>query len=141
MDFVWNNFFDENTVQFGLQHVVIREKTPLYFQRNGHSRIIIVVQAKHQQDGALTYNLLDLDPAHSTSALERSLKKKLGWQELIRKGTNTLKKPQYQLCYVDPKTAMVLLLAHVIARNDEIIASSVVKIMFSEKEIKVVVGS
>ena len=95
MDFVWNNFYDENTVQLGLQHVVIREKTPLYFQHNGHSRIIIVVQAKHQQDGALMYNLLDLDPSHSTSALERSLKKKLGWQELIRKGTNTLKKPQY----------------------------------------------
>ncbi|CAK8567738.1 unnamed protein product [Lathyrus sativus] len=105
MDFVWNYFSDENTVQFGLQHVVISEKTPLYFQHDGHSRTIVGVQAKYQQDGVLTYNLLVLDPAHSTIALERSLKKKIGWKKLIRKGRNTLKKPQYQLCYVDPGIA------------------------------------
>ncbi|PNX93445.1 zinc finger with UFM1-specific peptidase domain protein [Trifolium pratense] len=105
MDFVWNYFSNENTIQFGQQHVVISEKTPLYFQHDGHSRTIVGVQAKHQQNGYLAYNLLVLDPAHSTPALERSLKKKIGWQKLVKKGRNTLKKPQYQLCYVDPGIA------------------------------------
>ncbi|KEH35497.1 zinc finger with UFM1-specific peptidase domain protein [Medicago truncatula] len=64
MDFVWNYFSDENSIQFGQQHVVICEKTPLYFQHDGHSRTIVGVQAKHQQNGILPYNLLVLDPAH-----------------------------------------------------------------------------
>ncbi|AES72695.2 putative peptidase C78, ubiquitin modifier-specific peptidase 1/ 2 [Medicago truncatula] len=105
MDFVWNYFSDENSIQFGQQHVVICEKTPLYFQHDGHSRTIVGVQAKHQQNGILPYNLLVLDPAHSTATLERSLKQKIGWQKLIKKDRNTLKKPQYQLCYVDPGIA------------------------------------
>lgn len=77
----------------------------MYFQHDGHSRTIIGVQAKHQQNEILPYNLLVLDPAHSTAALERSLKQKIGWQKLIKKDRNTLKKPQYQLCYVDPGIA------------------------------------
>ncbi|WJX34447.1 hypothetical protein P8452_22560 [Trifolium repens] len=105
MDFVWNYFSDKNAIQFGQQHVVISEKTPLYFQHDGHSRTIVGVQAKHQQNEYPAYNLLVLDPAHSTPSLERSLKTKTGWQKLIKKGRNTLKKPQYQLCYVGPGIA------------------------------------
>ncbi|KHG22887.1 Meiotically up-regulated protein [Gossypium arboreum] len=40
-----------------------------------------------------------------TVALERSLKTTVGWQKLIKRGVHTLKKPQYQLCYIDPGIA------------------------------------
>ncbi|KAK7317051.1 hypothetical protein RJT34_00964 [Clitoria ternatea] len=105
MDFVWNYFSDEGSIQFGQQHVVMSEKTPLYFQHDGHSRTIVGIQVKHQQEGLLQYSLLVLDPAHSTTALERSLRQKVGWEKLIKRETHTLKKPQYQLCYVDPGIA------------------------------------
>ncbi|XP_014522617.1 zinc finger with UFM1-specific peptidase domain protein isoform X2 [Vigna radiata var. radiata] len=105
MDFVWNYFLDENSIQFGQKHVVISEKTPLYFQHDGHSRTIVGIQVNYQQKRHLQYNLLILDPAQSTAALERSLRQKVGWEELIKRGMHTLKKPQYQLCYVDPGIA------------------------------------
>ncbi|ESW08374.1 hypothetical protein PHAVU_009G040600 [Phaseolus vulgaris] len=105
MDFVWNYFLDKISIQFGQKHVVISEKTPLYFQHDGHSRTIVGIQVNHQQKRHLQYNLLVLDPAQSTAALERSLRQKVGWEELIKRGMHTLKKPQYQLCYVDPGIA------------------------------------
>ncbi|KAK7282467.1 hypothetical protein RIF29_11275 [Crotalaria pallida] len=105
MDFVWNYFSDKSSIQFGHQRVVISEKTPLYFQHDGHSRTIVGIQLQHQPDGILQYNLLILDPAHSTVALERSLREKVGWKKLVKRGMHTLKKPQYQLCYVDPGIA------------------------------------
>ncbi|XP_020229025.1 zinc finger-containing ubiquitin peptidase 1 [Cajanus cajan] len=105
MDFVWNYFSDKSSIQFGQQHVVISEKTPLYFQHDGHSRTIVGIQVNHQQKRHLQYNLLVLDPAHSTVALEGSLRQKVGWEKLVKRGMHTLKKPQYQLCYVDPGIA------------------------------------
>ncbi|CAJ1974512.1 unnamed protein product [Sphenostylis stenocarpa] len=100
MDFVWNYFSDRNSIQFGQQHVVISDKTPLYFQHDGHSRTIVGIQVKHQQKRDLRYNLLVLDPAHSTSALGKSLRQKFGWEELIKRGMHTLKKPQYQALFI-----------------------------------------
>ncbi|KAL6955483.1 hypothetical protein U1Q18_031918 [Sarracenia purpurea var. burkii] len=78
---------------------------PLYFQHDGHSRTIVGIQVKHQLKGEIQYNLLVLDPAHKTAALERYLKENVGWQKLIKRGVHTLKKPQYQLCYIDPGIA------------------------------------
>lgn len=105
MDFVWNYFSDKGTAQFGHRRVLISEKTPLYFQHDGHSRTIVGIQVKHQRSGIPQYNLLVLDPAHRTAALERSLRAKVGWQKHIKRGVHTLKKKQYQLCYVDPGIA------------------------------------
>ncbi|KAK7350787.1 hypothetical protein VNO77_09738 [Canavalia gladiata] len=105
MDFVWNYFSDKGSIRFGQQRVVIGEKMPLYFQHDGHSRTIVGIQVQYQQNGILQYNLLILDPAHSTAALERSLRQKVGWEKFIKRGMHTLKKPQYQLCYVDPGIA------------------------------------
>ncbi|OIV96896.1 hypothetical protein TanjilG_00478 [Lupinus angustifolius] len=104
-DFVWNYFSDKSSIQFDHQRVLISEKTPLYFQHDGHSRTIVGIQVEHQLNGILEYNLLILDPAHSTVALERSLKEKVGWQKLMKRGMHTLEEPQYQLCYVDPGIA------------------------------------
>ncbi|XP_047157478.1 zinc finger-containing ubiquitin peptidase 1-like isoform X2 [Vigna umbellata] len=89
MDFVWNYFSHKSTVQFDHKHVLISEKTPLYFQHDGHSRTIVGIQVKHQRSGIPQYNLLVLDPSHKH----------------IKRGVHTLKKPQYQLCYVDPGIA------------------------------------
>ncbi|KAJ1431730.1 Peptidase C78, ubiquitin fold modifier-specific peptidase 1/ 2 [Sesbania bispinosa] len=105
MDFVWNYFSNKSSIQFGHRRVIVSEKTPLYFQHDGHSRTIVGIQVKHQRTGNLQYNLLVLDPAHRTAALERSLREKVGWQKLVKRGVHTLKKPQYQLCYVDPGIA------------------------------------
>ncbi|KAF7816587.1 zinc finger with UFM1-specific peptidase domain protein isoform X1 [Senna tora] len=102
IDYVWNYFSNSSSIQFGHRRVLVTEKTPLYFQHDGHSRTIVGIQVKHQQTGSLQYNLLVFDPAHKTAALERSLREKVGWQKLIKRGIHTLKKPQYQLCYVDP---------------------------------------
>ncbi|KAF3432702.1 hypothetical protein FNV43_RR23804 [Rhamnella rubrinervis] len=105
IDWVWNYFSDKISVRADRHHIIFSEKAPLYFQHDGHSRTIVGIQVKHQKNGMHLYNLLILDPAHRTAALERSLKENIGWQKLIKRGVRTLKKSQYQLCYVDPGIA------------------------------------
>uniref|UniRef100_A0A5B7AG47 Putative zinc finger with UFM1-specific peptidase domain protein n=2 Tax=Davidia involucrata TaxID=16924 RepID=A0A5B7AG47_DAVIN len=105
IDWVWNYFSDNRLAKSGNPRVVVSEKAPLYFQHQGHSRTIVGIQVKHQRNGMQQYNLLILDSAHKTTALERSLKENVGWQKLIKRGVHTLKKLQYQLCYIDPGIA------------------------------------
>ncbi|KAI3471290.1 hypothetical protein Pfo_027953 [Paulownia fortunei] len=104
IEWVWNYFSSNNASKSG-NHVVLSEKAPLYFQHDGHSRIIVGIQAKHQRNGMQQYNLLIFDPAAKTRALEKSLREKVGWQKLIKRGVHTLKKPLYQLCFIDPGIA------------------------------------
>ncbi|CAK7324318.1 unnamed protein product [Dovyalis caffra] len=107
LDWVWNYFSEESlTMSAQNQHVVITNRPPLYFQHDGHSRTIVGIQVRRQENAVLQYNLLILDPAHRTVALERSLKENAGWKKLIKRGVHTLKKPQYQLCYIDPGIAI-----------------------------------
>ncbi|KAI8006389.1 Zinc finger-containing ubiquitin peptidase 1 [Camellia lanceoleosa] len=101
IDWVWNYFSDNKLTTLGNARVIVSEKAPLYFQHDGHSRTIVGIQVKHQHKGTQQYNLLILDPGHKTAALEKSLKENVGWQKLIKRGVHTLKKPQYQLCYID----------------------------------------
>ncbi|KAL8519668.1 hypothetical protein ACS0TY_010561 [Phlomoides rotata] len=96
-EWVWNYFSSNNSNKSGNHHVVLSEKAPLYFQHDGHSRTIVGIQAKHQKNGTRQYNLLILDPAENTRALEKSLRANAGWQQLIKRGVHTLKKPQYQV--------------------------------------------
>ncbi|CAD6341660.1 unnamed protein product [Miscanthus lutarioriparius] len=71
-----------------------------------HSRTIVGIQKKMGHCGSQEqYTLLILDPGHRTADLERSLRSKKGWQRLVKRGVHTLRKPQYQLCYVDPGIA------------------------------------
>ncbi|KAB1215972.1 Zinc finger with UFM1-specific peptidase domain protein [Morella rubra] len=105
IDWVWNYFSDNSLSKSGDHRVIVSEKLPLYFQHDGHSRTIVGIQVKHQQKGMQQYSLLILDPAHRTAALERSLKENDGWQKHIKRGIHTLRKPQYQLCYIDPGIA------------------------------------
>ncbi|PIA33379.1 hypothetical protein AQUCO_04100066v1 [Aquilegia coerulea] len=106
MEWVWYYFSDNRFNQSDkLQPVIVSEKTPLYFQHAGHSRTIVGIQVRQQQGMPKQYTLLILDPGHRTEALERSLRERVGWQKLIKRGVHTLKKPQYQLCYIDPGIA------------------------------------
>ncbi|XP_072974679.1 uncharacterized protein [Typha angustifolia] len=107
IDWIWNYFMNKSSGRQGSsQRVIVSEKTPLYLQHDGHSRTIVGIQMQKGQPGSLErYFLLVLDPAHRTTALERSLGDNKGWQKMIKRGVHTLKKPQYQLCYVDPGIA------------------------------------
>lgn len=105
IDWVWNYFSDNNSTKPSSHRVVLSEKAPLYFQHDGHSRTIVGIQAKRQTNGNYQYNLLILDPAHRTEALAKSLEQNFGWQKLIKRGIHTLKKPQYQLCFIEPGIA------------------------------------
>lgn len=101
---IWNYFSSSNVDKSG-NHVVLSEKSPLYFQHDGHSRTIVGIQAKPHKNGMQQYNLLILDPGEKTRALEKSLRENSGWQKLIKRGVHTLKKPEYQLCFIDPGIA------------------------------------
>ncbi|TYI14571.1 hypothetical protein ES332_A08G129900v1 [Gossypium tomentosum] len=105
IDWVWNYFSDKGLTISGSSQVVVSDRAPLYFQHDEHSRTIIGIQVKYQKNGTNQFNLLILDPSDGTVALERSLKTTAGWQKLIKRGVHTLKKPQYQLCYIDPGIA------------------------------------
>ncbi|WOK95365.1 hypothetical protein Cni_G04072 [Canna indica] len=107
VDWVWKYFASDFSSRLGSSKcVLVSEKTPLYFQHDGHSRTIVGIQMqKGKCASEHRYWLLVLDPAHRTAALEKSLTDNNGWQKLIKRGVHTLKKPQYQLCYVDPGIA------------------------------------
>lgn len=105
IDWVWKYFSDNRSIQLNKNQVIASEKPPLYFQHDGHSRTIVGIQVTSQQKGGQQYNLLIFDPGHKTQDLERSLKDNKGWQMLIKRGAHTLRKPQYQLCYIDPGIA------------------------------------
>ncbi|CAH9110092.1 unnamed protein product [Cuscuta europaea] len=105
IDWVWNYFSDPKCSTSENRHVIVSQKSPLYFQHHGHSRTIVGIQKKCQRNGSKQYNLLILDPGHRTKALEKSLRDDDGWQRLIKRGVHTLKKPLYQLCFIDPGVA------------------------------------
>ncbi|KAG9455357.1 hypothetical protein H6P81_008261 [Aristolochia fimbriata] len=106
-DWVCNYFHDSGLRESRMsERVTVSGKTPLYFQHNGHSRTIVGIQIQTKSDGTPEgYSLLVLDPAHSTAALEKSLRENNGWQRFVKRGLHTLRKPQYQLCYVEPGIA------------------------------------
>ncbi|XP_010519581.1 PREDICTED: zinc finger with UFM1-specific peptidase domain protein [Tarenaya hassleriana] len=98
MDWVWNYFSDNSwNMSSGVR---LTSKSPLYFQHDGHSRTIIGIQ-KCWRGLSHQYNLLILDPADRTEALETSLVEKKGWEKYFKRGAHTLKQPEYQLLYVD----------------------------------------
>ncbi|XP_049411378.1 uncharacterized protein LOC125874518 [Solanum stenotomum] len=105
IDWVWNYFADNKSRISGNHGILVSQKAPLYFQHDGHSRTIVGIQMKCQRNGPMQYNLLILDPGHTTESLAKSLKGNFGWQKLIKRGVHTLKKPLYQLCFLDPGIA------------------------------------
>lgn len=105
IDWVWNYFSDNKFNKSGNRGILVSQKAPLYLQHDGHSRTIVGIQIKCQRNGSMQYTLLILDPGHTTESLAKSLKGNSGWQKLIKRGVHTLKKPLYQLCFLDPGIA------------------------------------
>lgn len=112
-DWVWNYFVGKKSVhskasleQFK-ERVITSQQTPLYFQHNGHSRTIVGIQRRRKSGSAKDEEaiLLVLDPSQRTEELARALRGNSGWQKLVKRGVHTLRKPEYQLCYVDPGIA------------------------------------
>ncbi|KAB2598868.1 zinc finger with UFM1-specific peptidase domain protein [Pyrus ussuriensis x Pyrus communis] len=66
IDWIWNYFSDNNSTKSGNHQVIVSDKTPLYFQHDGHSRMIVGIQVKGQCNGVQQHNLLILDPGHIT---------------------------------------------------------------------------
>eukprot|EP01018_Ginkgo_biloba_P011906 Gb_05546 [translate_table: standard] len=113
VDWVWNYFVGKNPVCLKApfahlqERVITSQRTPLYFQHNGHSRTIVGIQRRRksllaQEEESI---LLVLDPGQRTEELARALRENVGWQKLIKRGSHTLRKPEYQVCYVDPGIA------------------------------------
>uniref|UniRef100_A0A8D8QUU4 Zinc finger-containing ubiquitin peptidase 1 n=2 Tax=Cacopsylla melanoneura TaxID=428564 RepID=A0A8D8QUU4_9HEMI len=73
-------------------------KPPLYLQHQGHSRTIMGVE--QLKDGSL--HLLILDPSHSVKQMSqcRDERKTLSLLRLLRKSSNQMKAPQYQVVAV-----------------------------------------
>lgn len=88
------------------QQVYMSNKPPLYFQHQGHSRTIVGIELRRKQ-GATTEEvfLLVLDPSQRTVELEKVLRQCKGWQRMVKRGLHTLRKAEYQLCYIDPGLA------------------------------------
>ncbi|KAK6947173.1 Peptidase C78, ubiquitin fold modifier-specific peptidase 1/ 2 [Dillenia turbinata] len=104
-DWIWNYFSDNKSTKSGKPRVILSNKTPLYFQHDGHSRTIVGIQLKQQLNGMQQANLLVLDPSHDTEVLERSLNENFGWQKLLKRGFHAFRKQAYQLCYIQPGVA------------------------------------
>ncbi|XP_009788667.1 uncharacterized protein [Nicotiana sylvestris] len=105
IDWVWSYFSDNELKKSSNHSILVSQKAPLYFQHDGHSRTIVGIQSRCQRNGSIHYNLLILDPGHPTESLAKSLKENAGWQKLVKRGVHTLKKPLYQLCFIDPGIA------------------------------------
>ncbi|XP_057857205.2 uncharacterized protein LOC131066466 isoform X1 [Cryptomeria japonica] len=109
VDWVWNYFVEDKNMHSKVplyqlrERIITSQRTPLYFQHNGHSRTIVGIQRRYKSLNRRDEEviLLVLDPAQRTEELARALRGNSGWQKLVKRGLHTLRKPEYQLCYVD----------------------------------------
>lgn len=88
-------------------HNIISNRPPLYFQHQGHSRTIVGIERRPPQRPRATEDvyLLVLDPSQGTEELVRALRAGKGWQRMVKRSVYTLRKAEYQLCYVEPGLA------------------------------------
>ena len=118
VDWVWNYFMEKTTtssmtrnssVTSALdrlrQPITLSKRSPLYFQHEGHSRTIVGVERRRRLGLSEEVFLLVLDPSQRTADLVKALRERRGWQKLLKRGLHTLKKAEYQLCYVDEGVA------------------------------------
>lgn len=100
LEWVWNYFSRGETDQ--PQTMTISSRSPLYFQHEGHSRIIVGVEKLARPPLAVEdITLLVLDPNISRQSIYNALENASGWQQLVRRGKDTLRKAEYQLLWVD----------------------------------------
>ncbi|XP_073393978.1 uncharacterized protein [Physcomitrium patens] len=113
VDWVWNYFMERSnkatsaTSAFDRlrQPIVFSKRSPLYFQHRGHSRTIVGIEKRWRPGVSEEVYLIVLDPSQKTGDVIRALRDKSGWQRLLKRGIQTLKHAEYQICYVDPGLA------------------------------------
>lgn len=114
VDWVWNYFMERQNRTSSTavtafdrlrQPIVLSKRSPLYFQHRGHSRTIVGIEKRRRPGVSEEVYLLVLDPSQKTGDIVRTLREKSGWQRLLKRGLQTLKHAEYQLCYVDPGLA------------------------------------
>ncbi len=94
--------------------ITMSDRSRLYFQHKGHSRTVVGIQRKQQilaanlsgsnssSSSAQEDFILILDPSQRTQDIVKCLQAKTGWQKLLKRSMQTLRHPEYQLCYVEP---------------------------------------
>ncbi|CAM6038112.1 unnamed protein product [Sphagnum compactum] len=128
MDWMWNYFAGKpaDTVTSSSSSaspaaatakITMSDRSPLYFQHKGHSRTVVGIQRKQQilaadssasnisnSSGSSAQEdfILVLDPSQRTQDIVKCLSAQTGWQRLLKRSMQTLRHPEYQLCYVEP---------------------------------------
>eukprot|EP00245_Coleochaete_scutata_P013920 TRINITY_DN5790_c0_g1_i1.p1 TRINITY_DN5790_c0_g1~~TRINITY_DN5790_c0_g1_i1.p1 ORF type:complete len:236 (+),score=43.27 TRINITY_DN5790_c0_g1_i1:54-710(+) len=106
VEWVWQYFTQDRTAGpsvLSSQTVHMSRQPPLYFQHQGHSRTIVGIERRRRNATAPEECfLLVLDPSQRTEELVAALRERKGWQKLVKRGVHTLRKAEYQLCYVEP---------------------------------------
>eukprot|EP00049_Salpingoeca_infusionum_P003510 m.67333 g.67333 ORF g.67333 m.67333 type:complete len:702 (+) comp12160_c0_seq11:172-2277(+) len=97
-EWVWH-YFNESAKRHG-SSVTVSGACPLFFQHDGHSRLIVGAERRRYKLKPDTISLLVCDPQHSGRYLLRALHDG-SWPKAIKRGLPTLRKPQYQLLFVD----------------------------------------
>ncbi|CAD7695674.1 unnamed protein product [Ostreobium quekettii] len=99
IEWIWN-YFSSGFPEQG-RGVVHTARLPLYFQHEGHSRTVVGIERYKKANGGIYHNLLILDPGIPDSTLEEALTLGQKWQQLVKRGPHTLRKPEYQLTYIE----------------------------------------
>jgi hypothetical protein len=75
------------------EQVAVSAKPPLFFQHDGHSRTIVGVERRRAAPGAPEEALLlVLDPSTEPRALGGALRRRAGWERMVKRGAATLRK-------------------------------------------------
>lgn len=71
-------------------------------QHNGHSRVVIGVSVRGTPSNRET-QLIIFDPATYGPELKHSIaRNQRGWHSMVKRGLNTLRKPEYEFVVIEP---------------------------------------
>jgi hypothetical protein len=101
VEWVWM-YFTGSAAESGLStSLLLSHRSPLYFQHRGHSQTVVGIERRKVSTSpdSEEVNLLVLDPSQKTLDIVRSLREGRGWERLVKRGLQTLKQTEYQLCY------------------------------------------
>ena len=89
------------------EQVLVSARPPLFLQHDGHSRTVVGIEKRRAAAGAAEETfLLILDPGTHPAELGAALRRKAGWERLLKRGVATLsRKSEYQLVFVEPGVA------------------------------------
>ncbi|KAG0572395.1 hypothetical protein KC19_VG091400 [Ceratodon purpureus] len=103
VEWVWTYFMTENVESRLSKSLHLSQRSPLYFQHRGHSQTVVGIERRKVSTSpdSEEVNLLVLDPSEKSFDIVESLRKDRGWEGLVKRGLQTLKQTEYQLCYCD----------------------------------------